>query len=154
MREFVENAYIKIRSGGRLAIQLWSWIFGLVLPGNNFIYIIMTSLVGATSRLKEFIGVNRYPAAGLVLSDRSYWRANTVVGRVLGGLKGIKATCGWIGPCPIPEGVKPGWIRVKARFVAFREPDRQYEIEETKTDDGTVTSRQRTPLTSKVSGHG
>jgi hypothetical protein len=152
MREFVENAYIKIRSGGRLAIQLWSWIFGLVLPGNNFIYIIMTSLVGATPRLKESIGVNRYPAAGLVLSDRSYWRANTIVGRVLGGLKGIKATCGWIGPCPVPEGVKPGWVRVKARFVAFREPDRQYEIEETKTDDGTVTSRQRTPLTSKVSG--
>jgi len=92
MREFAEDAYIKIRSGGRLPLQLWSWIFGLVLPGNNFIYIIMQSLVGATPGLKESIGVNRYPAAGLVLSDRSYWRANTVVGRVLGGLKGIKAT--------------------------------------------------------------
>jgi len=63
-----------------------------VLPGNNFIYIIMQSLVGATPGLKESIEVNSYPGPGLVLSDRSYWRANTVVGRVLGGLKGIKAT--------------------------------------------------------------
>jgi hypothetical protein len=41
---------------------------------------------------------------------------------------------------------------VKARLVAFREPDRQYEMEDTHTDDGIVTSRQRTPLTSKLLG--
>ena len=41
---------------------------------------------------------------------------------------------------------------MKARLVAFREPDRQYEMEDTHTDDGIVTSRQRTPLTSKLLG--
>lgn len=152
MRDFVEDAYVNIRRGGDIPLPLWSWIYGLVLPGHNFIFIIMFALQLATPSLKASMKLHICTDAGLVLEDRSYWRACTVLGGVLGGLKDIKSCCGWIGPCPVPQGVKPGWIRVKARSVAFRKPETEYVMEETDEGDETDTSRLRTPLSNGKSG--
>jgi hypothetical protein len=152
MREFVEDAYVKICGGGKINMALWSWIYGLALPGNNFIYLIMSSLVTATPSLMESIGPNIYAKNGLVLSDRSYWRAQNAVGKVLAGVKGTKMACGWIGPCPVPDGIEPRWIQIKTRPVEFRKPDRQYEVEEIECGHGNITYRHKTALSSKRSG--
>lgn len=125
MREFIEDAYANLRAGRRITISLWDWLFGMTLPGNKFAYTIMNALVAATPSIAS-LGGPQYFESGLALDERSYWRAKYVVGRVLGGIRGIRAANGWIGPCPIPimgagdgEKVKRGWWRVQARDTAF-----------------------------------
>jgi hypothetical protein len=123
MRIFAEEAYAGIRAGMNTSTYLWDWLYGLMLPGNAFIFAIMAALVAATPSLQHLAAAEYYNS-GLVLKDRSYWRAKTVLGRVLGGMKGVRAANGWIGPCPAPvdvreEALKGGWWRVHARDVAF-----------------------------------
>jgi hypothetical protein len=122
-RIFAEEAYASIRRGMASSTHLWDWLYGLMLPGNGFIFAIMAALVAATPSLRHLEAAEYY-GSGLVLKDRSYWRAKTVLGRVLGGMKGCRAANGWIGPYPAPEDVrgaslKEGWWRVHARNVAF-----------------------------------
>jgi hypothetical protein len=123
MRIFVEEAYAGIRAGMNTSTYLWDWLYGLMLPGNAFIFAIMAALVAATPSLQHLAAAEYY-TSGLVLKDRSYWRTKTVLGRVLGGMKGVRAANGWIGPCPAPvnvreEALKEGWWRVHARDTAF-----------------------------------
>jgi hypothetical protein len=123
MRVFTEEAYASIRSGMNSSTHLWDWLYGLMLPGNAFIFAIMAAVVAATPSLQR-LGAAAYYTSGLVLKDRSYWRAKTVLGRVLGGMQGVRAANGWVGPCPAPVDVrdgaiKEGWWRVHARDVAF-----------------------------------
>ncbi|KAJ5369217.1 uncharacterized protein N7496_008977 [Penicillium cataractarum] len=124
MRIFAEEVYAGIRAGmTNTSTHLWDWLYGLMLPGNAFIFAIMAALVAATPSLQS-LGAAQFYASGLVLKDRSYWRTKTVLGRVLGGMKGVRAANGWIGPCPAPvdvrdEAVKEGWWPVHARDVAF-----------------------------------
>ncbi|KAK1961959.1 hypothetical protein LY78DRAFT_684431 [Colletotrichum sublineola] len=93
----------------------------------------MSALVAASPSLAG-LGPPMYFGSGLVLEDRSYWRAKFVLGRVLGGLRGVKAANGWVGPCPLPvvvgngegesEGkITKGWWRVHARDVTFKKPE-------------------------------
>jgi len=128
LRGYVEDAYANLRAGGRLSPHLWDWLFGTMLAGNAFVFTIMSSLVAATPSLSS-LGAPIYYASGLVLEDRSYWRVKFVLGRVLGGLRGVKAANGWVGPCPLPVGlqdskISKGWWRVQARDVAFQLPER------------------------------
>ncbi|KAJ0161136.1 Heterokaryon incompatibility protein S [Colletotrichum tanaceti] len=131
MRSYIEDAYAQIRAGARTSLHLWDWLFGTMLPGNAFVFTIMSALVAASPSIAG-LGPPRYFASGLVLSDRSYWRAKFVLGRVLGGLRGVKAANGWVGPCPLPvvggaaggTTVTKGWWRVQARDVAFKVPQR------------------------------
>lgn len=123
MRIFAEEAYAGIRRGMTSSTHLWDWLYGLMLPGNGFIFAIMAALIAVTPGLQHLAAAEYY-VSGLVLQDRSYWRAKTVLGRVLGGMKGVRAANGWVGPCPAPEDVrgvslKEGWWRVHARDVAF-----------------------------------
>ncbi|KAJ5151341.1 uncharacterized protein N7482_010593 [Penicillium canariense] len=123
MRTFSEEAYAGIRAGMKSSTHLWDWLYGLMLPGNSFVFAIMAALVAATPSLQH-LGAAQYYTSGLVLSDRSYWRSKTVLGRVLGGMKGVRAANGWVGPCPAPvdvrgKGLKEGWWRICARDVAF-----------------------------------
>ncbi|TQN72551.1 Heterokaryon incompatibility protein S, partial [Colletotrichum shisoi] len=131
MRSYIEDAYAHIRAGGRASSHLWDWLFGTMLPGNAFVFTIMSALVAASPSIAG-LGAPRYFASGLVLNDRSYWRAKFVLGRVLGGLRGVKAANGWVGPCPLPvvgaaageTTIAKGWWRVQARDVAFKIPQR------------------------------
>lgn len=69
--------------------------------------------------------VPAFATSSIVLRDRSYWRSQHVVGRVLAGLEGVKSIVGWIGPCIAVEtpGLEfLGWVRVRERAVAFRLP--------------------------------
>ncbi|WQF81601.1 Putative prion-inhibition and propagation, HeLo domain, HeLo domain superfamily [Colletotrichum destructivum] len=129
MRSYIEDAYAHIRAGVRTSSHLWDWLFGTMLPGNAFVFTIMSALVAASPSIAG-LGAPRYFASGLVLNDRSYWRAKFVLGRVLGGLRGVKAANGWVGPCPLPvvgaaageNTITKGWWRVQARDVAFKIP--------------------------------
>lgn len=131
MRSYIEDAYAHIRAGVRTSFHLWDWLFGTMLPGNAFVFTIMSALVAASPSIAG-LGPPRYFASGLVLNDRSYWRAKFVLGRVLGGLRGVKAANGWVGPCPLPvigaaageTIITKGWWRVQARDVAFKIPQR------------------------------
>ena len=124
LREFIENAYANMWAGTNISYHLWDWLFGTMLPGNPFAFTIMSAMVLSTLSLKS-LGTAQYFASGLVLDDRSYWRSKTVIGRVLGGLKKIKAANCWVGPCPVPtaagegKGLAKGWWRVLSKDIAF-----------------------------------
>jgi hypothetical protein len=123
MRIFAEEAYASLRRGMTSSTHLWDWLYGLMLPGDGFIFAIMAALVAATPSLRHLEAAEYY-GSGLVLKDRSYWRAKTLLSGVLGGMKGVRAAKGWVGPCPAPEDVrgaslKEGWWRVHARDAAF-----------------------------------
>lgn len=123
MRRFTEEVYSDIRSGGSSNRFLYDWLFGLMLPGKKFVNTIMASLVAATPSLAH-LGDARYYISGLVVRDRSYWRAKSVLGRVLGAMKETRVANGWVGPFPRPVGLKAediadGWSHVHARDVTF-----------------------------------
>ncbi|KAK4141493.1 heterokaryon incompatibility protein S [Dichotomopilus funicola] len=128
MREFVEDAYTDMCAGMHLSFHLWDWLFGTMLPGKAFAFTIMSALVAATPSLLP-LGAPRYYESGLVLENKSYWRDKWVMGRVLGGIWGVRAANGWVGPCPVPakgsrERVSKSWRRVVARDTAFALPER------------------------------
>jgi hypothetical protein len=81
---------------------MWDWLYGLALPGSYFSHKIMLALVIASEKHSQ-LGLAPALSFGLVLEDRSYWRQSSVLGRVLAGLKDVKAVSGWIGPCPSPK---------------------------------------------------
>jgi hypothetical protein len=153
MREFTEEAYIKIRSGSNVPLPLWNWLFGLTLPGNGFVYGLMSALVLATPSLRS-LGDPKYLASSLVVEGKSYWRAKYSVGRAFGGMKGVKAVGGWIGPCPAPiEDSVTGWVRVRSRAVGFsipRTPNSGVLVDDDSGVHGALSTPARgTPLQSK-----
>jgi hypothetical protein len=122
-RHYVENVYSGLQAGQNVPLDLWDWLFGIMLPGRWFASKVMTALVLATPSTKS-MGPAYHTECGLVLPDQSYWRSTTALGKVLGGLVDVKAISGWIGPCMRPESPKiNGWITVRTRGVAFPESD-------------------------------
>ena len=116
-RNYAENVYSKLRAGQNVPSDLLDWLFGVIMPGRLFAQKVMTALVLATPNLRE-LGAAHCSHCGLVVSGRSYWRNTTVLGKVLGGIKGVKAAAGWIGPCPPPDDETiTGWVKVQARGV-------------------------------------
>ena len=103
--------------------DLCDWLYGLVPPGKTFSHRIMSALVEATPGVRYWVGAP-HCENGISVQGKSYWPQRTVLGRVLGGLTGVKSTCGWIGPLPAPtetdsQGkVITGWIRLHERQVA------------------------------------
>jgi hypothetical protein len=100
--------------------DLCDWMYGLILPGKIFRHRIMCALVEASPSIQSIKGAPYYEN-GLVVKNKSYWPQRTVLGRVLGGLRNPKSTCGWIGPSPAPHGKDlrgnpvTGWIRLNVR---------------------------------------
>jgi len=105
------------------SVPVFDWLFGLSLPGKWFSMKIGQVLVHCTPSLKA-ISTNIYYDAGISLPEASYWRARTVLGRVLGCLPGVRSVCGWIGPCPPVEGPLKKFIRLKTPRV---KPKRKQE---------------------------
>jgi hypothetical protein len=116
-RQFAEDVYGNLRSGSKVQVELWDWLFGTVLPGKWFAFKVMAALVLATLSLAS-IGVSKYFNSGLSLDKKCYWRSRTVLGRVLGSMPGVKTISGWIGPCIAVDGPKQKYIQLKARRVA------------------------------------
>jgi hypothetical protein len=121
-RQYIENAYTNlIGNPSSIGHHLKDWLYGLVLPGKIFRHRIMSCLVDASPSLRS-IGAAPYWDNGIVVQNKSYWPKRSVLGRVLGGLRNPKSTCGWIGPVPAPVGGPSGWVRLNARPVAFAVP--------------------------------
>lgn len=53
MRDFVENAYVDLLGGKQVKVDVWDWLFGLILPGWYFSWKIMSVLVMATPSLSH-----------------------------------------------------------------------------------------------------
>ncbi|KAL2783475.1 hypothetical protein BJX66DRAFT_127470 [Aspergillus keveii] len=77
------------------------WLFAVVLPGQRFAHLLMTTLIYSTPTLERIMAMSLSPETGLVLPECSYWRTRSVLGRVFAGLPGVTALNGWVGPCPV-----------------------------------------------------
>jgi hypothetical protein len=76
MRDYVENAYVDLVGGKTVKVDLWDWLFGILLPGKFYASKIMSVLVTATPSLSSH-GVMSYVNLGaselfLVDSDGIY----------------------------------------------------------------------------------
>ena len=121
-RNFIENAYQDLVAGRPASSwDICDWLYGLVLPGKIHRHRIMSCLVHSTPAIRS-INSAPYWENGIIVKDKSYWPRRTVLGRVLGGTKGVKSVCGWIGPLPAPKENVSGWVRLKARNVDIPVP--------------------------------
>lgn len=121
-RNFIENVYQDLVAGRPASSwDIYDWIYGLVLPGKIHRHRIMCCLVHSTPAMSS-INSAPYWENGIIVKDKSYWPRRTVLGRVLGGMKGVKSVCGWIGPVPAPEENISGWVRLKARNIDIPVP--------------------------------
>ncbi|KAL2782845.1 hypothetical protein BJX66DRAFT_319726 [Aspergillus keveii] len=84
------------------------WLFAVVLPGQRFAHLLMTTLIYSTPTLAKVMTMSQSPETGLVLPECSYWRTRSVLGRVFAGLPGVTALNGWVGPCPVATLESPG----------------------------------------------
>ncbi|SPO06977.1 uncharacterized protein DNG_09671 [Cephalotrichum gorgonifer] len=130
MRNFAKTAYSNFQAGKELQPQLYDWMYGLTLPGMWMSFKIMSALILCTPSIADRCSVAPTFDCGLVTPHGSYWRARTVLGRVLGCLPGVISLCGWVGPCPAVdfdstqpqegEDAAPRHIRIEAQVVAPR----------------------------------
>lgn len=124
-RNYAEDVYANLRSGKSIQFHLQDWVVGLTLPGKWMAFKIMTALILCTPLITAQVGIARFYECGLFLPKKPYWRARTVLARVLGCLPNVISLCGWIGPCPavgiqpaLTSDPRPMHIRLKARRVA------------------------------------
>jgi hypothetical protein len=121
-RNYIENAYQDLIAAKPVpSWDIYDWLFGLLLPGKLYRHRIMACLVHSSPTIRS-ISSAPYWDNGLVVKGQSYWPRRTVLGRVLGGVKGVKSVCGWIGPLPAPKENISGWILLKARPVDIPVP--------------------------------
>jgi hypothetical protein len=121
-RNYIENAYEDLITAKPVpSWDIYDWLFGLILPGKIYRHRIMACLVHSSPTIRSFSSAP-YWDNGLVVKDKSYWPRRTVLGRVLGGVDGVKSVCGWIGPLPAPKESISGWVRLKARNVDIPVP--------------------------------
>jgi hypothetical protein len=116
----LREAWEFAQSGAVLDDHVWDWIHGACLPGKYYSIKAMSVLMALSPPEIKELGTAPYTNAGLMLTDRTYWRAPTVLGAVLGGMKGVKSCLHWIGPCvPVIEGVEfvAQWLSVTTRFI-------------------------------------
>lgn len=121
-RQNLNQAYSQLAANtANVHDYLKDWLYGLVLPGKFFRHRILSCLALACPSTKA-LSFSPYYNSGLVVGNRSYWPKRTVLGRVLGGLRNPKSTCGWIGPVPSPTGITSSWILLHANEVKFTTP--------------------------------
>lgn len=125
VRDYAEDVYGNLRSGGTISLDLHDWLFGMTLPGKWMSFKIMAALVLCTPSISAGLRTAKFYDCGLALPKKSYWRVRTVLGRVLGCLPNVVSLCGWVGPCAIPVEFipplgedakkKPRYININAR---------------------------------------
>ena len=150
MRDYAENVYSSLIGGGAaVGLSCWDWLFGTYLPGKYASYKIMAALVYCTPSLRD-LGSALFYDSGLVINNRSYWRARTVLGRVLGGLRSANSAHGWVGPCPgvLVEGEPmsfTGYVRLHARRVIFVNVADRRRDDDDENESGMGRSLKRRP---------
>jgi len=78
-----------------------SWFTGVILPGPTLPFLLMNSLVDCDRDARpglQFLS-HMYPAAGIQYRANTYWSAQSILGKVLGAARGVRAVAGWVGPC-------------------------------------------------------
>jgi hypothetical protein len=116
-RDHMENTIANLQAGGTELIDIHDWLFGLLLPGREFRFRIMSCLAISSASTKALRSPPPFYNSGLVLPTQSYWPRRSVLYGIFGGLKDVKALCGWIGPCPPIHGKDKGWTRISARVL-------------------------------------
>jgi hypothetical protein len=116
----ITEGYKLFQSGAEVHNHVWDWLHGSCLPGRRYSITAMTTLVLFSPPEIAVLGTAPYYHGGLMLTDRTYWRTTSVLGRVLGGQKNVNACLHWVGPCiPVTEGVGlcPQWLNLTAREI-------------------------------------
>ena len=78
-----------------------SWFTGVILPGPTLPFLLMNSLIDCDRDARpglQFLS-HMYGAAGFQYRATTYWSARSIVGKVLGAARGVRAVAGWVGPC-------------------------------------------------------
>ncbi|KAL4874231.1 hypothetical protein BJY04DRAFT_226454 [Aspergillus karnatakaensis] len=115
--------YERLQAGKEpnLMAALHDWLYGIVLPGKYFAYTIMNCLV-LCSQTVASIGAAPPDLCGLRVDGVTYWRTNSVLGRVLGASTGISSLNGWLGPCPSVNSSngdeRAAWLIVEAKRIS------------------------------------
>ncbi|KAF2211646.1 hypothetical protein CERZMDRAFT_42813 [Cercospora zeae-maydis SCOH1-5] len=130
VRVTAEEAYSKMHTGGGVNSFVADWLYGLTLPGKHFAFKIMATLIQCSPSVAGTIGTAKFLESNVVLQKQSYWRARSVVGRVLGAMPGVKSLGGWVGPLPAVEispppaagAFQPLLVRLKTRQIPPQRP--------------------------------
>lgn len=100
-----------------------SWFSAVVLPGTTMPWLLMNTLVDCDSGTGDALRylTHMHPAAGFQYRANTYWSYKSIVGKVLGAARGVKAIAGWIGPCNYSPDLK----RTECAFIRQRAPPEQ-----------------------------
>ena len=99
-----------------LSAETMSWFTGVILPGPSLPRLVMSSLITCDGETGGALGHLRqiHSAAGFQHRANTYWLYSCIVGKVLGGAKGVKQVAGWIGPCHFsPDLERSECVRIK-----------------------------------------
>ena len=99
-----------------LSSNTMSWFTGVILPGPSLPWLVMNSLItcdGETGNALNHLS-HIHSAAGFQYRANTYWSYDCIVGKVLGGAKGVNQIAGWIGPCHFsPDLKRSESVRIK-----------------------------------------
>jgi len=78
-----------------------SWFTGVILPGPTLPFLLMNSLIDCDRDAQPGLQYlsHVHPSAGFQYRANTYWSAQSILGKVLGAGRGVRAVAGWIGPC-------------------------------------------------------
>ena len=97
-----------------LSAETMSWFTGVILPGPSLPRLVMSSLITCDGETGGTLGHLSHSAAGFQYRANTYWLYDCIVGKVLGGAKGVKQVAGWIGPCHFsPDLERSECVRIK-----------------------------------------
>lgn len=99
-----------------LSAEAMSWFTGVILPGPSLPRLLMSSLITCDGETGGTLGhlSQMHSAAGFQHRANTYWLYDCIVGKVLGGAKGVKQVAGWIGPCHFsPDLKRSECVRIK-----------------------------------------
>ncbi|KAI9804938.1 MAG: hypothetical protein M1833_006241 [Piccolia ochrophora] len=113
------------------------WLSGLVLPGEISNHLLISTLLELSPQILRQIGTTANLYGGFVHANRSWWSANSVVGRVMAAADGSSQCGDWISCAIVPSGVTEGWVDIE-----FSESWRSPREEKPRVNDAERVARQ------------
>lgn len=122
------NFYVDLQAATSTTVGGWlsySWLSGLILPGNSICDILMATLLENdtdpnTIAKLDCHGTHPLRGSGFVLNGSSWWSKSCIVGRVLAPMHGAKESMGWISaPNVVPlydstkKPLSDRWVKIK-----------------------------------------